>query len=442
MDLDEQDLYPPDAEDLTPEVREHRKRVAVGTALVVWGAGLLVERALGVDLETLWLGLGLAAIAGWTQVRQYNWFVAGSIVTGIGAGSLLSAPFDNGFGAAIANLSIGAGFAAIYVRYPRRSTWALAVAAVFALIAVGAFGIGLIGLVPAALGRFLLPLLLIGGGVLLLLRHSLPPKTVKLGLAALAVSFVLVGATSVPDIDDPISLDIAGGPVHTAVTELPGLDDQKLVIRTASGDVQVVAAEPGAGRIEARGAGVHPGPFGDFIEVDEDDEEVVIDRDTGGPFDSGGSTDFVVHLPPGTEVDIETQSGDITGTLAGVEGSLRTQSGRVRVDLANGGSERTSDDGPYEFESQSGPIRIDTRLLLDLDIETDSGEITVDGRRVDDDDFESSERGGVEVDVSTQSGAVRVDRAGSLLDAPTAPTAPTAPAAPTAPSSPVPPGGD
>jgi hypothetical protein len=429
MDLDEQDLYPPDAEDLTPAAREHRKRVAVGTALVVWGAGLLVERALGVDLETFWLGLGLAAVAGWTQVRQYNWFVAGSIMTGVGVGSLLSAPFDNGFGAAVANLGIGAGFAAIYVRYPRRSSWAIAVAGVFALIAVAAFGIGLIGLVPAVLGRFLLPLLLIGGGVLLLLRHSLPPKTVKAGLAALAVSFVVVGAASVPDIDDrPISIDVGGGPIGTAVTALPRIDDQKLVIRTGSGDVQLVAVGPGGGRIEARGAGLRPGSFRDFVDVDDD--EVVIDRDTGGPFGAGGSTDYVVHLPPGVELDIETQSGDITGTLAGAEGSLRTQSGRVRVEIVNGGAESTSDDGPYEFESQSGAIRIDSRLLLDLDVDTDSGEITIDGRRIDDDDFESKERGGVEVEVSTQSGAVRIDRPGSLLEAPTAT------------SSPVPPGGD
>lgn len=415
MDLDEQDLYPPDAEDLTPEAREHRKRVAVGTALVVWGAGLLVERALGVDLETLWLGLGLAAIAGWTQVRQYNWFVAGSVVTGIGAGSLLSAPFENGFGAAIANLCIGAGFAAVYVRYPRRSSWALGFAGVFALIAVGAFGIGLIGLVPASLGRFLLPLLLIGGGVLLLLRHSLPPKTVKLGLAALAVSFVVVGATSVPDIDhDPISID--PGPT-LPVQPLALAPGQTLVMDGGgSGDIEFVVGHVPS--IEVRGRR-------DTALLRREGDRVIVGR--GGLFGNDASVDYVVTLSAGAAVDVVRGSGSVTGTLRGVRGDIRTSSGDVDLELIDGGDEGPADDGPLDIVTASGSVRIESPMLLDLDLGSE-GDVVVNRQNTNGRYRSPAGTTGVMVEVDTGSGDIEIDMPQVV--------------APTAPSSPVPPGGD
>lgn len=421
MDLDEQELYPPDAEDLTPEAREHRKRVAVGTALVVWGAGLLVERALGVDLETLWLGLGLAALAGWTQVRQYNWFVAGAIATGVGVGSLLSAPFDNGFGMAIGNLSIGAGFAAVYVRYPRRSTWAIAVAGVFALIAVGAFGIGLIGLVPASLGRFLLPLLLIGGGVLLLLRHSLPPKTVKLGLAALAVSFVVVGASSVPDIDqDPISIDPGPTVPMQRLAIAPG---QTLVMDGGgSGDIEFAAGPIPS--IEVRGRR-------DTVLLREDGDRIVVGRE--GLFGNDSSVDYVVTLPPGVAIDIVRGSGKVTGSLRGVRGDIRTASGDVELELLDGGDEGPADDGPIDIVTGSGNVKLESRMLLDLSLASEDDVIV---NQENENGRYRSPAGvvGVEVDVDSQSGDIEIDM--PQVAAPIAPTAPTAP------SSPVPPGGD
>lgn len=423
MDLDEQDLYPPDVEDLTPEVREHRKRVAIGTALVVWGAGLLVERALGVDLETFWLGLGLAAIAGWTQVPQFNWFVAGSIMSGIGVGSLLSGPLDNGFGAAVSNLCIGAGFAAIYVRYPRRSSWAIAVAGVFALIAVGAFGIGLIGLVPASLGRFLLPLLLIGGGVLLLLRHSLPPKAVKLGLAVLAVSFVVVGATSVPDIDDPISID----PGPTLPVQPLGLAPGQTLVMDGggSGDIEFVAGDIPS--IEVRGRR-------DTVLLRNEGDRVIVGRT--GMFGNDSSVDYVVTLPPGVIVDVVRESGKVTGRLAGVRGNIRTSSGDVMLELVDGGAEGPVDDGPIDIVTGSGNVKIESRMLLDLSLASEDDVIV---NQANENGRYRSPAGviGVEVDIDSQSGDIEIDM--PQLDVPAAPIAPTAP---TAPSSPVPPGGD
>lgn len=421
MDLDEQELYPPDAEDVGPEAREHRKRVAVGTALVVWGAGLLVERALGVDLETFWLGLGLAAIAGWTQVRQYNWFVAGSIMTGVGVGSLLSSPLDNGFGASIANLCIGAGFAAIYVRYPRRANWAIAVAGVFALIAVGAFGIGLIGMVPASLGRLLLPLLLIGGGVLLLLRHSLPTKTVKAGLAALVISFVVVGPASVPDIDrDPISID--PGPT-VPVQPLVIAPGQTLVMDGGgSGDIEFVVGEVPSIAVRGRRDTVLVRPEGD---------RVIVGR--SGMFGNDSSIDYVVTLPEGVAIDVVRGSGSVTGTLRGVRGDIRTSSGDVDLEVVDGGDEGPADDGPLDIVTGSGSVRIESPMLLDLDLGSE-GDVVVNRQNTNGRYRSPAGTVGVEVEVDTGSGDIEIDMPQAA--------APTAPPAPSAPSSPVPPGGD
>lgn len=405
MDLDEQDLYPPDAEDLTPEAREHRKRVAIGTLLVVWGTSLLVERTMGVDLETFWLGIGLAAIAGWTQHRRYSWFVAGAIVTGVGAGSLLSAPFANGFGAAIANLCIGAGFAAVYVRYPRRSTWAIAVAGVFGLIAVAAFGIGLIGLVPAGLGRFLLPLLLIGGGVLLLVRHSLPPKTVKVGLAALAASFVVVGATSVPDLDrDRVRIVQRAGVAAEPLEVEPG---QTLVLHGGSGHIEFVVAETAT--IEARDERRR-------IKIRREGDRVIVGR--SGLFRNDSSTDYVVGLPPGVAIDVVRRSGSVTGTLAGVQGDIRTGSGAVDLVLRDGGDEGPSDDGPLDIVTGSGSVRVESRMLLDLDLVAD-GDVIV-NRDNKNGSFRSRPGTlGVDVDIATGSGDIVIDMPHAVASGPT-----------------------
>src|SRR5687767_8514580 len=125
-DLDEQDLYPPDAEDteLTAEAKSHRMRAAVGATLLTWGMSLVIEISLGIDLDTFLVGIGIGALAGWSQLRRYNWFAVGAIAAGLGAAEVSGAVIGGAFGSAVASLLVAAGFAAIYVRYPRRSMWA------------------------------------------------------------------------------------------------------------------------------------------------------------------------------------------------------------------------------------------------------------------------------------------------------------------------------
>src|SRR3954469_17721711 len=203
FEIDEHDLYPPDADDreVTKETKQHRFRVAAGATLLVWGTSLLVQRTVGVNFDTFMLGLGVGALAGWSQLRRYGWFVAGAIGVGLGMSEVTGSLIHGALGSGISSLFVAAGFAAVYVRYPRRSMWALIPAGIMALVGVAAFGVGLLGLIPRVFGHFLLPLLLVCGGALLLFRHSLPSRTVKIGLGAIVATFVLVGANSVPEVD-------------------------------------------------------------------------------------------------------------------------------------------------------------------------------------------------------------------------------------------------
>lgn len=421
-DLSEHDLYPPDVERPTPDQLQHRKRVVVGTALVVWGMSLLVQRALGVDFDSFWLGIGLAALVGWTQLPRYSWFVAGAVGTGVGVAALVAPPLGDAFGTSVSNLLIGLGFAAVYVRYPRRSTWALAVAGVFALIAVGAFGIGLIGLVPAVLGRFLLPLLLIGGGALLLLRHSLPPKAVKVGLASLAAAFVVVGATSIGDVDHGPRVPSLVAPSPMSSGELlGGLGGQTLVLHGQSGDLRFERSSDGMARVQAvdSDGDVRMGMVG----VARDGSHVSVE--------TRHDLDLVVSLPDGVELDVVRSSGDVTGKLAGARGSIRTESGDVDLELEDGGAEGYRDDGPLDIEADSGSVTIDSELLLDLDLGSD-GDVVV--NRVNENGRYRSPSGasGMELEVDTDSGDIEID----MPDAPAAPTTPTTPSTPTAPTAP------
>ncbi len=435
-DIDGLDLYPPDADDLdvTDDERQSRMRAVVGSTLLVWGTSMLVQIALGIDIDTFALGLGVGALAGWTQVRRYTWFVVGSILTGLGAAEVSEAVTNGAFGASVRSLLIAAGFAAIYVRYPRRSKWALVPAGIMALLAAAAFGAGLIGLLPALLGRFLLPLLLVSGGALLLFRNSFSPKTVKVGLAALATAFVLVGVTSVPDGDrvdlEERAVEISPPlPVEDAIP-LPSLDGRTLVLDGTTGSVEFRTS--GTARIEEVGAR----PFRSPLVVDEDGDDVRVGFTDVGP-GRQDEPDVVVFLPEGVEVDVRRESGDITGTLSGARGSIRTESGSIDLELEDGGREGRADDGPYEFDTDSGSITLDSDLVADLDLETDSGavevnEVSYDERYRSDDELRGV---GIEVDADSDSGDIRVD-----LPSPSAPPTPTAPPlAPVPPDGPTPP---
>ncbi|HUP84032.1 MAG TPA: hypothetical protein VM143_00060 [Acidimicrobiales bacterium] len=426
-DLHESDLYPPDAEDheVTDEAKEHRKRAAVGGALLVWGMSLLVQRALRVNLDTFLLGIGVGALAGWSQVRRYSWFVVGAICAGIGAADVSETFLGGAFSATVSSLLIALGFAAIYVRYPRRSMWALVPAGIMSLIGAGAFGVGLIGLLPGMLGRFLLPLLLVGGGALLLFRHSLPPKTVKIGLAAVVATFVLVGANTVPDVDHR-SLAFDGPPVLSSPPEPPSTPfvirpGQTLVLDGGgSGDVELRRSPDALGHLSVEDGRRPAAPVG----LGRDGVHVTVAERRGD--------DYIVSLPPGVGVEIERGSGSVKGELAGITGEITTDSGDVDLELHDGGREGIDDDGPLDVETDSGDVRIASDVSLDLDLRSDHGVVL---NEVDQDGVFRSPSGtrGIEVEVDSDTGTVDVTTPGDSSPSSSEPTS-TAPPEPTAPS--------
>jgi hypothetical protein len=409
FDIDEHDLYPPDAADaeITKETKQHRFRVAAGATLLVWGTSLLVQRTVGVNFDTFVLGLGVGALAGWTQLRRYGWFVAGSIGVGLGLSEVAGALFHGAFGSGIGSLFVAAGFAAIYVRYPRRSMWALFPAGIMALVGVAAFGVGLLGLIPRVFGRFLLPLLLVLGGGLLLFRHSLPPRTVKIGLAAIVATFVLVGANSVPEVDHkPPSLVVGGLPKSMTGMSL-GLTPGQTLVMTGGGSGsitfrQATNATP-EGRIEVNGPGR---PV--FTEVHHDGDRVIVGNDKSGMFGGGDARDYVVYVPPGTEIDVERGSGRISGELAGVSGHITTGSGNVDLRLLDGGAEGFRDDGPIDIETGSGKVAIDSDVALDLRALSD-GDVIVNGTNTHGTFHSEPGTAGEKVRIDTGSGNVIVD---------------------------------
>lgn len=434
-DLDEQDLYPPDAEDteLTAEAKNHRLRAAVGATLLTWGMSLVIELTLGLDLDTFVLGIGIGALAGWSQLRRYNWFAVGSIATGLGAAEVTGAVIGGAFGSTVASLLVAAGFAAIYVRYPRRSMWALVPAAIMALIAAGAFGVGLIGLLPAMFGRFLLPLLLVGGGALLLFRHSLPPKTVKVGLAALAVTFVLVGTTSVPEIDrDDPNIDLGVDPPRRVgqVREIPldiGPGDTIVLGGGGHGDIEFSASADGTGHIavssDERQRSVP--------QVRRDGDRVLVGMSGGNFFGSTRGVSYRIALPAGVRIDVERDSGSVTGTLAGISGVIRTDDGNVDLKLTDGGAEGVSDDGPLEIATDSGDVTIVSEMVLDLSLRSEDdvevNDVNKNGRYL-------SPAGirGIPLSVDSERGDIRVtlpDSATTTTGPDATPTAPTTPTA-------------
>jgi hypothetical protein len=311
-----------------------------------------------------------------------------------------------------------------------------------ALIGVGAFGVGLLGLIPEVFGRFLLPLLLVSGGGLLLFRHSLPPRTVKIGLASIVALFVLVGVNRVPDIDrhdGPPQFSF--GPSGTLLgrmlsTEVPQLGEgDTLVLAGDSGNIEFRRADPGRARIEVAAQPGRPR----LAQVQEDGDRFIVSEVGGNrhAFGSADDLDYVVYLPEGVGIEVRQGAGKVTGVLAGVHGTIRTASGSVDVELRDGGGEGSRDDGPLEIRTDDGAIEIDSHLPADLLLRSDSG-VVVDG--IDHGRSYTSADDGVEITARSDGGEIHVttpaEGSAPRASIPTIPPTPTIPPIPTTPSVP------
>jgi hypothetical protein len=367
-DNDDDDLYPPDVEHVTPEASHQRKRAIIGTGLVTLGCGLLLERLLGRDLDYFWLAVGVGLLAGWAQVRRYPTFAFGAIITGFGLGSFVESLLHVRFESALGTLIAAAGFLAVYVRYPRRAAWAIVPAGVMGIVTLADIGVGLVGLVLHPLSGLLLPLAVISAGALLLFRHSLPERFVKCGLVAAVILFVLAASSSAAH----------GGQL---VTMSCGAKDIDVVrIHTTSGDVHLRTDAALTGpTLTSHVRRRHHGP-------------PMFSNDNGAPTSAAcfpfitSSSDVDLRVPRGTDIDVVTASGDVVGDVQGGRVDIMTTSGDVDLAVRPLTSETT--DASFSIATTSGDVELDGHGFGEihpaLQLASTSGDISVDGKDHDD----------------------------------------------------------
>ncbi|HVM09717.1 MAG TPA: hypothetical protein VM345_14710 [Acidimicrobiales bacterium] len=366
----EQDLYPPDLEVVTPEARSARDRAMFGTFLVAIGTGLMLERTFNNDLDVFMLAVGLSLIVGWLQAPRFGMFAVGSIVTGFGAASFFSSLVSIPFEATIGNLFAAVGFAAVYVRYPHRAKWALIPAGISLLVAVASAGVSIIGLIPSAVTSLLLPLLLIGAGGLLLMRHALPPRIVKGGLVAIAVLFLASAMSSVGDWDGPNIRAGSGAAAHDFTAPLPDLDGRLLVLQAGDAAVLISTVDDDD---DASVTATTRGLPGGAIVVDDGSEIVRVSLTGPHPL-ATGATSWELHVPEDANLRVTTTSGPIRSKFSGGDVTLRSASGPIVVEVED-------DDGSLELFSASGPIHVDAGGESPKVVASStSGQVIVDGR--------------------------------------------------------------
>jgi hypothetical protein len=400
----EADLYPPDVDVVTKDMKQARDRAAIGTFLVTLGTGLMLERALDNELDFFWLAIGLALIAAWTQAPRFLAFAIGAGITGSAVGgffeSLVSTPFES----TISFLCAAAGFFAIYARYPYRAKWALIPAGVLAALAVASTGVELIGFIPAALTSMMLPLLLIAGGALLLFRNSVPKRVVKVGLVVIAIAFLGSAASTIDkwESNDPFDFEFHGLGVHEYTEPLPDLDGRQLIVETESGSVELVTtADISNGVATARSR--LGGPRG-RLDIDEGDDTVRVSLrgNDGRPFRSNGdaTASWVLAIPADTFVRVSSEHGLVKGVINGGAVDVNTTNGAVQLVVG----EMTD---KVDVTSVNGGVQINGLATLGLDLHSENGLVLVDGIRDEDGDFEQT-NDGPDVTVSTTNGAITV----------------------------------
>jgi hypothetical protein len=153
---------------------------------------------------------------------------------------------------------------------------------------------------------------------------------------------------------------------------------------------------------------------------------------------------YVLSLPPGVNVELERGDGDVTGTLVGASGRIRTEGGDVRVTLERGSDERYLSDGALDITTDSGDVTVESDdLPLNLRAVSED-DVVVNGENQNGRYRSPSAQSGLDVDIDTQDGDVVVEMpdpvtsssSGSGSTLPTIPPTPTIPPIPTTPSVP------
>lgn len=397
MSDEETTTTPPTPEEPPPRPRRDSSstlQVIFGALLVVIGAAWLLERTTQLDL-TFWpLAIGLILLVPWFRDRNFGLLIAGSIVSGVGLGIFLQDFLPSSWGSVVIQLCIAAGFAAIPILSGRRSmSWGWIVAAVLGITALIDAGVEIGRFVPAEIRDVLLPVSLVGLGLVLIFRRSLDRQVASVLTIALVIIFVAALAVRGSGF---FSFDFPGfgsDKEQTQKIELPILEGKTLVVQGGSGDVRLETGDlSGAAVLRATGRNEQEASErlqNARIDVEEVGDQVIVNTSTTGPsFLSRVSTSFRFSLPEGSKVRVQVGSGNIRAELSGGDVSLSTGSGEVRLTgsnftnvSVNAGSGdlfvRIDDsDGRATVSTGSGDIEIDVTDTPNLEVRTGSGDVS------------------------------------------------------------------
>lgn len=378
-------------------------RVLVGALLVVIGIDILLEQITGYEVSFVPLAVGLGLLTVWWQINHsFGFLIAGSIVTGVGIGQLLSdlTHLDGMF-----QLGLAGGFAFLAFR-SHRASWAWWPAAILGAIGIIslAFDLGTFFAIQRDIARVGAPAVAIALGLLLILRPNLDKGLFRVLVVALIVIGVIM-VSSLPDRTMFNGFQAAGRSRWSErdfQLQLPSLEGRTLVVDHSQLSVELVQG-PFSGFVHVRSPWFwgHSGQRragSSVVSVRETSDEVILEE---GP-SSRGSYRLVLSVPPSTVARIRTGSGDVrlSGQLQSLE--VRTGAGDVSGQLHE----------PYDDLSiETGAGDIDLTVFGDPSIRADTGggDMEVNGEDVE--RFEREGAGGT-VDLQTGAGDIQLSLPG------------------------------
>ena len=117
------------------------ERSVAGLVLIAIGVIIVISRLVPGTGEYVLLAVGLTCLVAFVLTREYGWAVAAGIITGLGAGVILSAQFTDPNDGMVFMLSLAGGFVAVWVLGffadpPERNAWPLIPAAILAAVGI------------------------------------------------------------------------------------------------------------------------------------------------------------------------------------------------------------------------------------------------------------------------------------------------------------------
>lgn len=379
-------------------------RLGFGVVLVVIGVITLFGQVTRVDLSFWPLAIGAGLLAVWFASQNRGLLIAGSILTGIGVGSLLEDILRPRFEGGKVGLALGFALIALL---SRRDTWALFPAAILAVLGLGDV-LDVMDVIDARVARIGLPLVVIAIGVLLILRRNLSTVSFIVLMAIFGSTGLLFLAA---DGSDFIESPSAVRRTLTRSFDIDGVPGKSLRIAGAMELTVITGPEPSAGASIAA-VGSTPQEAAErardvsFDVASTADAIVLTVEDT-----DAASVSVKVTVPEGTSVEADLSDGGLTAKVrAFVRMDIRTRHGDVVVDVSYATSARSTE---ISISTVSGDVFINNSGEPSLDLRTASGGVVVDGRVIDGGEFDDSGPDG-ELRIFTESGDITITREEAL----------------------------